>query len=115
MAKGRKSELMPWPADLASAMAKKYGYSQGAFPKTTYPDAQSAEVPTIIMATTLMTSADVPDDTIYKVTKTLCENTAEPPKIHASMDVFDCKTAIKTQPIPVHPGAAKYYKEKGLM
>ena len=67
------------------------------------------------MATTLMTSADVPDDTIYKVTKTLCENTAELPKIHASMDVFDCKSAVKTQPIPVHPGAAKYYKEKGLM
>jgi TRAP-type uncharacterized transport system substrate-binding protein len=29
------------------------------------------------------------------------------------MDVFDCKTAIKTQPVPVHPGALKYYKEKG--
>ncbi len=115
MSKGRKSELMAWPADLSSAMAKKYGYSQGAFPKTTYPDAQSGEVPTIIMATTLMTSADVPDDTIYKVTKTLCENTGELPKIHASMDVFNCKTAVKTQPIPVHPGAAKYFKEKGLM
>lgn len=115
MAKGRKAELMPWPEELASSLAKKYGYSRGAFPKTTYPDAQKADVPTIIMATTLMTSADVPDDVIYKVTKTLCENTAELPKIHASMDVFNCKTAVKTQPIPVHPGAAKYFKEKGLM
>lgn len=115
MSKGRKAELMPWPTELASALAKKYGYSQGTFPKTTYPDAQTADVPTIIMATTLMTSADVPEDTIYKVTKTLCENTAELPKIHASMEVFNCKTAVKTQPIPVHPGAAKYYKEKGFM
>lgn len=115
MAKGRKAELMPWPAELASTLAKKYGYSQGAFPKTTYPDAQTADVPTIIMATTLMTSTDVPEDTIYKVTKTLCEGQADLPKIHASMDVFNCKTAVKTQPIPVHPGAAKYYKEKGIM
>jgi uncharacterized protein len=114
MAKGRKAELMPWPAELASTLAKKYGYSQGAFPKTTYPDAQTADVPTIIMATTLMTSADVPDDVIYKVTKTLCEGQAELPKIHASMDAFNCKTAVKTQPIPVHPGAAKYFKEQGF-
>jgi TRAP transporter TAXI family solute receptor len=115
MAKGRKAELMAWPTELASALSKKYGYSQGAFPKTTYPDAQTADVPTIIMATTLMTSADVPDDTIYKVTKTLCEGQADLPKIHASMDAFNCKTAVKTRPIPVHPGAAKYYKEKGMM
>jgi TRAP transporter TAXI family solute receptor len=114
MAKGRKGELMAWPEDLASALAKKFGYSRGAFPKATYPDIQKADVPTIIMATTLMTSADVPVDVIYKVTKTLCESTAELPKIHASMDVFDCKTAIKTQPIPVHPGALKYFKEKNL-
>ena len=115
MTKGRKAELMPWPTELASTLAKKYGYSQGAFPKTTYPDAQTAEVPTIIMATTLMTSADVPDDLIYKVTKTLCESTADLPKIHASMDVYNCKTAAKTLPVPLHPGAAKYYKEKGFM
>jgi TRAP-type uncharacterized transport system substrate-binding protein len=30
------------------------------------------------------------------------------------MDVFNCATAIKTQPVPVHPGALKYYKEKGF-
>lgn len=115
ISKGRKAELLGWPDELAGAMATKYGYSRGAFPRTTYPDAQAGDVPTIIMATTLMTSADVSDDVVYKVTKTLCENTADLPKIHASMDVFDCKTAVKTQPVPVHPGAAKYYKEKGLM
>ena len=115
MSKGRKTELMPWPTELSSALSKKYGYSVGAFPKTTYPDAQTAEVPTIIMATTLMTSSDVPDDVIYKTIKTLCEGQADLPKIHASMDAFNCKTAVKTQPIPVHPGAAKYYKEKGYM
>jgi TRAP transporter TAXI family solute receptor len=114
MGKGRKGELLAWPADLAKTMSDKYGYSQGAFPVTTYPDFQKAAVPTIIMATTLMVSGDLPEDTVYKITKTLCENQAELPKIHASMDVFNCATAVKNRPVPVHPGALKYYKERGI-
>lgn len=114
MTQSRKGELMPWPEDLRQAFAKKYGYSLGEFPAGTYPNLQTGPVPTIIMATTLMASSDLPEDTAYKITKTLCENQAKLPSIHASMVVFDCKTAIKTTPVPVHPGALKYYKEKGF-
>jgi len=112
--KGRAGELMEYPKDLRDALAAKYGYSQGAFPANTYSTMKNPEVPALIMATTLMVGSDVPDDVVYKITKTLCENTADLPKIHASMEVFDCKTAIKVRPVPVHPGALKYFKEKGL-
>lgn len=115
MSQGRAGELLAWPQPLRDKLSKTYGYSLNDFPATTYPKYQKGPVPTIVMATTLMTSADVPADTVYKVTKTLCENTAELPKIHASMNVYDCKTAAKVQPVPVHPGAMKYYKEKGFM
>jgi TRAP transporter TAXI family solute receptor len=115
MSQGRGGELLAWPQPVREKFAKTYGYSLGEFPATTYPKYQKGPVPTIVMATTLMTSADVPEDTIYKVTKTLCESTADLPKIHASMDVYNCKTAAKVQPVPLHPGAAKYYKEKGFM
>lgn len=114
MAQGRKGELVAWPQDIRTGMSQKYGYSIGEFPATTYPAFQKGPSPTIIMATTLMVSSDVSDDVVYKITKTLCENTAELPKIHASMSVFNCATAIKTKPVPVHPGALKYYKEKGF-
>lgn len=114
MAQGRKGDLVAWPQDIRTGMSQKYGYSIGEFPATTYPAFQKGPSPTIIMATTLMVSSDVSDDVAYKITKTLCENTADLPKIHASMDVFNCATAIKTQPVPVHPGALKYYKEKGF-
>jgi TRAP transporter TAXI family solute receptor len=114
MGQARKGELMAWPKPVADALSGKYGYSVGAFPATTYPAFQTAAVPTIIMATTLMVDSQLPDDIAYKVTKTLCENEAEMPKIHASMDVFKCATAIKTQPVPVHPGALRYYKERGF-
>ncbi|MBM3521612.1 MAG: TAXI family TRAP transporter solute-binding subunit [Alphaproteobacteria bacterium] len=114
MGNGRKGELLAWPDPLAAAMAQKYGYSRGAFPATTYPAFQKAAVPTIIMATTLMVSSDVTEDVAYKVTKTLCEGEAELPKIHASMADFKCATAIKTTPVPVHQGALRYYKERGI-
>ncbi|MCC7273243.1 MAG: TAXI family TRAP transporter solute-binding subunit [Alphaproteobacteria bacterium] len=114
MGTGRKGELMTWPKSLAETLVKKYGYSPATFPKATYPAFQTADVSAILMATTLMASSDLSDDVAYKVTKTLCENEAELPKIHASMDVFSCKTAIKITPVPVHPGALKYYKEKGF-
>lgn len=115
MAQGRGGELLAWPQPLREKMAKTYGYSLNDFPATTYPKYQKGPVPTIVMATTLMVSSDLDPEIAYKVTKTLCENTAELPKIHASMDVYDCKTAAKVLPVPLHPGAAKYYKEKGLM
>jgi uncharacterized protein len=114
MAQGRKAELVNWPDDLAKKFAEQYGYSRGAFPKTTYPTLQAADSPTIIMATTLMVGADVSEEVVYKVTKTLCEQQKTLPNIHASMDVFDCKTAVTNRPVPVHPGAMKYYREKGF-
>ena len=69
MGQGRKGELLAWPESLAAAMSKKYGYSRGAFPATTYPAFQTGPVATIIMATTLMISSDVSDDIAYKITK----------------------------------------------
>jgi uncharacterized protein len=96
-------------------MSQTYGYSKAVFPADTYPAAQDGDVPTIIMATTLMVGADVSEDAVYKITKTLCEHQGELPAIHQSMEVFDCATATENAPAPIHPGAQKYYKEKGYM
>ena len=115
MSQSREGELVAWPEPVRQQFTQKYGYSLGEFPDKTYPKYQSAKVPTIVMATTLMVSADLSEDTVYKVTKTLCENTAQLPSIHASMDVFNCKTAAKVRPVPLHPGAARYFKEKGFI
>lgn len=115
MAQGRKGNLVPWPEKVRNDFVAKYGYSPGEFPATTYPAYQTGPVGTIVMATTLMVSSDLSADTVYKITKTLCENTAKLPNIHASMSVFNCKTAAKVRPVPVHPGALKYYQEKGYL
>ena len=114
MSQGRKLEVVPWPEKLANDMAKTYGYTVGALPAGTY-DFVDTTPRTIIMATTLMTSLDVSEDTIYKVTKGICENEAKLPSIHQGLAAFHCKDAAKTHAIDLHPGAIKYYKEKGYM
>ena len=110
----REAELLPFPEDLRQEFSKKFGYTLGVLPKATYLRYQTADVPTLITATTLLVNAAVPDEVVYKITKTLCENTASLIRIHPSLDAFDCANGIKVRPVPVHPGALKYYKEKGF-
>ncbi len=115
MAQGRSAELVPWPEELRQDFQETYGYQLGAFPPDTYPEAQDGEVPTIIMATTLMVHEDVSEEAVYTITKTLCEHQDRLPGIHQSMEVFDCRTATENAPVPIHPGAMRYYEEQGYL
>jgi TRAP transporter TAXI family solute receptor len=67
--------------------------------------------------TQLIAHADLPDDVAYTIVKTLIEKRDELVKAYPAFGAFDPKEAAKPENngIPLHPGAAKYYKEKGLM
>ncbi len=114
MLQSRAGGLMPFAPGATAALAKKYGYTAKPFAKGTY-NGQDVEVPTLVMATALMANATVPEITIYNVLKTFCEHQSELTSIHASLAVFDCKTAAGSLPAPLHPGAEKYLKEKGYL
>lgn len=114
MLQSRAGGLMPFAPNAMASLAKKYGYTAKPFAKGTYKG-QDVEVPTLIMATALMANATVPEITIYNVLKTFCEHQSELVNIHASIAVFDCKTAAGSRPAPLHPGAEKYLKEKGYL
>ena len=63
-----------------------------------------------------VTSADVSDDLVYAVTKAVFENLDSFKKQHPAFANLDPKKMIKDGlSAPLHPGAIKYYKEKGLM
>ena len=66
----------------------------------------------------ILVNADVPVDIAYIFTKTIMENAEKLPKIHAALSDFDPKKAAEPAlngNCPLHPGAAKYYKEAGLI
>ncbi len=112
MLQGRQSELVPWPKKLTQDLAKQYGFTAGAFPANTY-SGQVGQPETVVMATTLMTAAHVPEDVVYKFTKAICKNEAKLTSIHQGLSVFKCATAFQAQHAPIHPGAMKAYKELG--
>lgn len=65
---------------------------------------------------TFVTSAKVPDATVYELVKAVFENFEEFKKLHPAFGALDPKRMIKDGlSAPLHPGAVKYYKEKGWM
>ena len=66
--------------------------------------------------TVLIASSDLPDDVAYQITKTVIENMPEMAKNYPAWKNFKAKEAAKKENtgIPLHPGAARYYKERGF-
>jgi TRAP transporter TAXI family solute receptor len=112
---GRKLRILPWPEDLRKTMKEKYGFGLGAIKKESYPGILTEDIPTVVYGTVLMVHKDVPADVVYEITKIINENHARLPAIHKSMGVYDPATAWKDLPVPLHPGAEKYYREKGYL
>ncbi len=110
----RDGEVTTLPANLMASLKKNWGYNTGVIKKGTYKG-QNKNATTGNMSTALIVSTDLSTNTVYKITKSICENQSKLESIHSSMKFFSCKTAIKNASIPVHPGAIKYYKEMGYI
>lgn len=83
-------------------------------PANTYTG-QDKDVPTAAVANYLVTSSAVSDDLVYQMTRLIFENLPELANAHASGKEIKLETATTGNPIPLHPGAIQYYKEKGLL
>lgn len=102
--------------DAVEAMNKKYGplYSKGIIPAKTYPgqdtDNKQANVWNILVVNQKMS-----DDVAYQVTKVLFEKKADIVAVHKEAESFDlANQKVANTPVPFHPGALKYYNEKGI-
>lgn len=100
------------PADVAGKLGAPY--AAGVIPAGTYPG-QDEDIPTLTITNILVTSSDVSDELAYQMTKLLFENLDQLKAAHAAAGAIDIQNAIKNSPIPMHPGAEKYYKEQGLL
>ncbi|MEO1249981.1 MAG: TAXI family TRAP transporter solute-binding subunit [Pseudomonadota bacterium] len=79
----------------------------------TYPGLDS-DVQTIAQPNFLAVRADVSDDDVYALTKTMYENLGFLQAIHKATTAMAVEKAIAGLPLPLHPGAARYYQEVGL-
>jgi len=79
----------------------------------TYPG-QAADIQTIAQPNFLAVRADVPDEDVYMITKTVYENLGFLQSIHKATNAMALEKAIAGLPMPLHPGAARYYQEAGV-
>ncbi len=82
-------------------------------PAGTYPG-QEADVHTIAQPNFLATNADVSEENVYMITKTVYENLPFLQAIHPATKAMAIEKAIAGLPVPLHPGALKYYQEVGV-
>ncbi|PKF50667.1 TAXI family TRAP transporter solute-binding subunit [Enterovibrio nigricans] len=79
----------------------------------TYPG-QTDAVETIAQPNFLAVRKDISDEDVYLLTKTIYENLAFLNGIHKATKAMSLQKAIDGLPVPLHPGAARFYKEQGL-
>ncbi|THF47367.1 TAXI family TRAP transporter solute-binding subunit [Allorhizobium terrae] len=100
------------PKDVADKLGPPYLAT--VIPANTY-ERQTEDVPTVAVVNFLVTREGVSDETAYQMTKLLFEHLDTMKAAHNAASAITLENAIKGMPIPLHPGAARYYKEKGLL
>ncbi|MER1939989.1 TAXI family TRAP transporter solute-binding subunit [Castellaniella sp. FW104-16D08] len=108
-----KIVVVPIPADVV-AKINNPAYQAAVIPGDTY-DGMTGDVPTVAVPNFLITSKDVPDDLVYQMTKVFYEQLDTLKSAHNSAKSIELANALKGMPVPVHPGAERYYKEVGLI
>jgi uncharacterized protein len=110
----RKVAIIPITG-IEGLLARSPYYAKSFVPMDQYPGAvNKGDVETFGVKATLVTSAKVPDDVVYAITKEVFENFNEFKKLHPAFAVLTKQGMLEGLSAPIHPGAMKYYKEAGL-
>ncbi|HSR13101.1 MAG TPA: TAXI family TRAP transporter solute-binding subunit, partial [Thermodesulfobacteriota bacterium] len=97
------------------ALNKKYGpvYYKGVIPKGTYAGMEG-DVPVIAGSTSLVCLSSFDANLAYQIVKTIFEHKADLVAVHKSAELLSLQDAVIGSSVPFHPGAVKYYTEKGV-
>ena len=112
----RKVKFVPF--DNVESLIKKHSYYAKAVTqvKQHYPGAENdSDIKTFGPKATLVTSAKVPDEVVYAITKEVFDNFESFKKLHPAYVDLTKENMLEGMSAPIHPGAMKYYKEAGLM
>ena len=72
-------------------------------------------MPTAAVGNFLVTHSGVSDETAYQMTKLLFDNLDKMVASHAAARAINASKALDGMPVPLHPGAERYYKEVGIL
>lgn len=105
--------FIPVPPEVVAKIGDK-AYLPAAMPADTYKG-QTRAVPTATVINFLVTHEGVSADVVYRMTKSMYENLDQLVAAHAAAKSIKRERAAADMPIPLHPGAEKYYREVGVI
>lgn len=108
-----KVNFVPIPAEVVAKVGDP-AYQAAKVPANTY-EGQGAEVDTVAINNLLVTHERVSDDVAYQMTKGIFDNLERLGTSHSAARQIKLEKAAEGLPIPLHPGAEKFYREKGLI
>jgi TRAP transporter TAXI family solute receptor len=101
--------------EVVEAMNKKYGplYVKGVIPAKSYAGQEKPNAEVDVW-NILVVSDKMSEQMAYNIVKTLFEKKPELVAVHKEAENIDLKNQPIGSPIPFHPGAKKYFEEKGI-
>jgi hypothetical protein len=108
--------FLPLTPELVRVMREQFNYEPQTMPGGMFRG-MAENTPTVGFPTVFITRDDVPEDLVYLVTKSIAENKDALVAAHKGLARFDPASAWKPELVglPLHPGAARFYREKGWM
>ena len=109
-----KAVLLRVDGAAGEALRKAYPfYTMEKVPAHTYKGQEQDVVTPAVMAM-MVARSELPEDLVYNFTKAIFDNLKQFHAAHAAAKNLTLQTALNGMPIPLHPGAARFFKEKGV-
>ncbi|GAA3998286.1 TAXI family TRAP transporter solute-binding subunit [Comamonas faecalis] len=113
LASAVKIVIVPVPQDVVAKVGSPV-YLPTVIPANTYTG-QTEDVQTAAIPNFLITHSKVPDDLVYEMVKAMYDNIDTLYAAHNAAKAIKLDNALAGMPVPLHPGAERYYREKGLI
>lgn len=102
--------------EIPSLLSELPYYAEAQIPASFYPQAaNTSDATTVGVKATFVTSADVSEDVVYAITREVFENFEEFKSLHPAYAVLTPENMLQGMSAPLHPGAARYYEEAGML
>jgi hypothetical protein len=98
--------------EIAKAVAAEPVFAGVSLPGGIYNGVSDA-VPTVGVPNVLVVSSEMNADTVYEITKAMFDNIAELRAVHPAANQTTVEFTLDATPVPLHPGAIRYFEEKG--
>lgn len=109
-----ETTIVPIDDAHAEMLVKKYPYyAKDKVPAGIYKGIDK-DVPTVSVLAILVVKSELEEDIVYRITKAMFENIKTIETAHAKGKEVKLEKALIGMPIPLHPGAEKFFKEKGM-